>query len=220
MMTCRAVRGQSANGASRTRARLDQARVERDHASVELERARVQRDQSARVIATNAARPQIQHALADAQDAAGQAQYAVAQAGQLSDLGRFARLGERGRTLKAQLAETRDWERQAAERQHRLEQQAAARQAQLDQQRQAWEVGHPGAAQRHQAAQHAYEHAQQRHRTAEQTHDTLLTQSVVNAAVPPGARQWPLRPGEALEPELKRPARGIDRGRDGPSLGL
>jgi len=207
------------------RARLDQARIERDHASAELERARVQRDQSARVIATMPRDPEIQHALADAQDAAGQAQYAAAQAGQLTDqlgdLGRFARLGERGRALKAQLAETRDWERQAAERQHRLEQHAESRQAQLDQRRQAWEAGHPGAPQHHQSAQRAYEQARDRHQAAEQTYDTLLTQSLVNAtAVPsPDARRL-LRPGDALE--LDRPARrpGPERGRDGPSLGF
>jgi len=205
-------------------ARLDQARVERDHASAELEHARTERDRSARVIATLPRDPQIQHALVDAQDAAGQAQYAAAQAGQftdqLGDLGRFARLGERGRALKAQLAETRDRERQAAERQHRLEQDAASRQAQLDRQRQGWEAQHPGAPQRHQSAQRTYEQARDRHQAVEQTYDTLLTQSLVNATAvaSPDARR-PLRPGEALE--LDRPARrpGPDRGRDGPSLG-
>jgi hypothetical protein len=170
--------------------------------------------------------PEIQHALADAQDAAGQAQYAGAQAGQLtdqlSDLGRFARLGERGRALKVQLAETRDWEQRAVERQQRLEQDAESRQARLDQQRQVWDAQHPGACQRHQSAQRAYEQARDQHQAAEQTYDTLLTQSLVNAtAVPsPDARRWPLRPGDAVE--LDRPARrpGPERGRDGPSLGF
>jgi len=206
-------------------ARLDQARVERDHASAELERARVQRDRSARVIATLPRDPQIQHALADAQDAAGQAQYAAAQAGQLTDqlgdLGRFARLGERGRALKAQLAETRDWEQRAAERQQRLEQDAESRQARLAEQRQVWDAQHPGAPQRHQSAQRAYEHARDRHHTAEQTYDMLLTQSLVNAtAVPSPGAQRPLRPGDALE--LDRPARrpGPERGREGPSFGF
>ena len=208
-------------------AALDQARVERDHASAELERARVQRDQAARVIATMPRDPEIQHALADAQDAAGQAQYAGAQAGQLTgqfaDLGRFARLGERGRALKAQLAETRGWERQAAERQQRLVQDAESRQARLAEQRQVWDAQHPGAPQRHQSAQHAYEQARERHQAAEQTHDTLLTQSLVNAtAVPSPDAQRPLRPGEALEHELDPPARrrGPERGREGPSFGL
>ncbi|MEO8969317.1 MAG: MobF family relaxase [Solirubrobacteraceae bacterium] len=206
--------------------RLDQAQVQRDHASAELERARVQRDQTARVIATMPRDPEIQHALADAQDAAGQAQYAGVQAGrltdQLGDLGRFARLGEHGRALKAQLAETRDWERQAAERQQRFEQHAASRQARLDRQRQVWDAQHPGAPQRHQSAQRAYEQARDRHHAAEQTYDIRLAQSLVNAtAVPsPDARRWPLRPGEALE--LDRPARrpGPERGREGPSLGF
>jgi len=208
-------------------AALDQARVERDHASAELERARVQRDQTARVIATMPRDPEIQHALADAQDAAGQAQYAAAQAGQLTgqfaDLGRFARLGERGRALKAQLGETRGWERQAAERQQRLVQDAESRQARLAEQRQVWDAQHPGAPQRHQSAQHAYEQARERHQAAEQTHDTLLTQSLVNAtAVPSPDAQRPLRPGEALEHELDPPARrrGPERGREGPSFGL
>ncbi|MEO8715839.1 MAG: AAA family ATPase, partial [Acetobacteraceae bacterium] len=206
-------------------ARLDQARVERDHASAELERARVQRDQTARVIATMPRDPEIQHALADAQDAAGHAQYAAVQAGQLtdqlSDLGRFARLGEHGRALKAQLAETRDWERQAAERQQRFEQHAESRQARLAEQRQVWDAQHPGAPQRHQSAQHAYEQARDRHHAAEQTYDIRLAQSLVNAtAVPSPDAQRPLRPGEALE--LDRPARrpGPELGREGPSFGF
>jgi len=206
-------------------AALDRARVQRDQAAAQLQHARTERDLAARVIATLPRDPQIQHALADAQDAAGQAQYAAVQAGQLtdqlSDLGRFARLGEHGRTLKAQLAQTRDWERQAAERQHRWEQDAESRQARLDQQRQAWEAQHPGAPQRHHAATRAYDQARDQHQAAEQTYDTLLTQSLVNAtAVPSPDAQRPLRPGDALE--LDRPARrpGPERGRDGPSFGF
>jgi conjugative relaxase-like TrwC/TraI family protein len=205
-------------------AALDQARVERDHASAELERARVQRDQTARVIATMPRDPQIQHTLADARDAAGHAQYAAAQAGQLSgqlgDLGRFARIGEHGRALKAQLAETRDFERQAVERQQRFEQEAESRQVRLAEQRQVWDAQHPGAPQDHQAATRAYEQARDRHQAAEQSYDTLLTQSLVNAtAVPsPATRRWPLRPGDALE--LERPARRPGPERDGPSLGF
>jgi len=209
----------------RERREQQHAREQRDQAAVQLQHARTERDLAARVIATLPRDPEIQHALADAQDAAGQAQYAAVQAGQLtdqlSDLGRFARLGERGRALKAQLAETRGWERQAAERQQRLEQDAESRQARLDQQRQVWDAQHPGAPQRHQSAQRAYEHAHDRHQAAEQTYDTLLTQSLVNAtAVPSPDAQRPLRPGDALE--LDRPARrpGPDRGREGPSFGF
>ncbi len=206
-------------------ARLQDAREQRDQAAAQLQHARTERDLAARVIATMPRDPQIQHTLADARDAAGQAQYAAAQAGQLTDqlgdLGRFQRLGERGRVLKAQLAETRNWERQAVERQHRFEQDAESRQAQLDQQHRVWDAQHPGAPQRHQSAQRAYEHAHDRHQAAEQTYDTLLTQSLVNAtAVPSPGAQRPLRPGEALE--LDRPARrpGPDRSREGPSFGF
>ncbi len=207
------------------RAELDRARVQRDQAAVQLQQARVERDAAARVIATMPLDPQIQYELADAQDAAGQAQYAGALAGQLTDqlgeLGRFARLGERGRALKAQLGETRDWERQVVERQQRLEQDAETRQARVAQQRQVWDVQHPGAPQRHQSAQHAYEQAHERYQAAEQTYDTLLTHRLVNAAVvaSPNA-QRPLRPGDALQ--LERPhgiKRGPYRGREGPSLG-
>jgi conjugative relaxase-like TrwC/TraI family protein len=201
-------------------AALDRARVQRDEAAVQLQQARVQRDAAARVMATLPRDPQIQHALADARYAAGQAQYAAAQReqldGQLAGLGRFARLGERGRTLKAQLATARDRERQAAERQQRGEQQAASRQAQLDQQHRVWDAQHPGAQQRHHAAQRAYAQAQDLHQAAEQTYNARLVTATV---APPGA-QRPLRPGEALE--LDRPARrpGPDRGRGGPSFGF
>ena len=206
-------------------ARLDQARVKRDQAAAQLQHARTERDLAARVIATMPRDPEIQHALADARDAAGQAQYAAVQAGQLtdqlSDLGRFARLGERGRALKAQLGEPRGWDRQAAERQQRFEQDAASRQARLAEQRQVWDAQHPGAPQHHHAATRAYEQARDRHQAAEQTYDILLTQSLVNAtAVPSPDAQRPLRPGDALE--LDRPARrpGPERGREGPSFGF
>ncbi len=169
--------------------------------------------------------PQAQRALADARYAAGQAQSAAAHGQQLDDqlgeLGRLQRLGQQGRTLKAQLAATRDRQRQAAERQQRREQEAAARKTRLDHQRHAWEAQHPGAQQRHHTTQHAYEQAQQRHQTAEQTYDALLTQGLLDAAVPDhDDRRSPPRPGEALEHELDRPARGIERGREGPSLGF
>ncbi|MDQ2759031.1 MAG: hypothetical protein M3Y17_00985 [Actinomycetota bacterium] len=64
-------------------AQLDRARVQRDEAAVQLQHARTERDQAARVMATLPHDPQVQHALADAQDAAWQAKYAAGQAGQL-----------------------------------------------------------------------------------------------------------------------------------------
>ncbi len=205
-------------------AQLDRARVQRDHAAAQLQHARTERDQAARVMATLPHDPQVTHALADAQDAAAQAQYATAQAGQLtdqlSDLGRFARLGERGRTLKAQLAAARDWERQTAERQQHCEQQAESRHAQLDQQRRVWEAQHPGAPQRHHTAQRAYEHAQDRHHAAEQTYEITLAHGLIDATIPPDVRRWPLRPANALEHELERPARRPGPEREGPSLGF
>ncbi|MGI8505550.1 MAG: MobF family relaxase [Solirubrobacteraceae bacterium] len=205
-------------------AQLDRARAECDHAAAQLQQARAERDQAARVMATLPRDPEVQQALADAQYAAGQARHAAAQGEQLTDqlanLG-LARLGERGRTLRAQLTAARDRERQAAERQQRLEQQAEGRQAQLAAQRQAWEIEHPGARQRHQSAQAAYEQAEDRHQVAEQTYDTFSATQLIDAALPPpGVRRWPrpLRPAEALEYEP--PTRGIDRGREGPSLGF
>ncbi|MDQ2897728.1 MAG: hypothetical protein M3Y09_19175, partial [Actinomycetota bacterium] len=205
-------------------AQLDRARVQREEAAAQLQQARVQRDAAARVMATLPHDPEIQHALADVRYAAGQAQYAAAQAGQLSDqlgdLGRFARLGERGRTLKAQLAMARDRERQASERQQRGEQQAASRQAQLDQQHRVWDAQHPGVQDRHHAAQRAYEQAHDRHQAAEQTYDTLLAHGLIDAAVPPSVRRWPLRPGEALEQDQPARRPGPERRREGPSLGL
>ncbi len=206
-------------------AQLQRARVQRDHAAAELQQARTERDQAAGVMATMPRDPHVAHAQADAQYAAGQAHHAFAQgqqlSGQLGDLGRLARLGERGRTLKAQLAVVRDRERQAAERQRRFEQEAAARQAQLDQQRRVWEAQHPGAQQRHHTAQHAYEQAQDRHQAAEQTYEITLTHGLIDATVAaPDTRRWPRRPGDALE--LEPPARrsGPERGRDGPSFGF
>jgi len=210
------------------RARLDRAREQRDQAAAQLQRAREQRDQAARVMALMPRDPEVAHALADAAAAGQRAQYATAHgeqlADQLADLGPLQRLGQRGRVLKAQLAATRDRERQAEERQQRLEQEAQRRQARLEQQRQAWEVGHPGAQERHQEALDAYEQAQDRHQAAEQTYETTRIQGLVSASfLEPGARQWPRRPlgpGDALE--LERPPRrpGPDRGREGPSFGF
>jgi hypothetical protein len=209
----------------RHRVRVDRARQQRDQAAVELDRARVQRDQAARVIATLPHDPELVHALADAQDAAGQAQAAAAQSqqltGQLAELGRFQRLGQPGRELKAQLAVVRDRELKAAARQRRLEQDAQAREAWLDRQRETWELEHPGAQQRHQAALHAYQHAQDRYHAAEQTYDRLIAQDLVNTTFPEPAgaqrRRWP-RPENPPQPEPERP-RGREIEREGPSFG-
>jgi conjugative relaxase-like TrwC/TraI family protein len=208
----------------RHRVRLDRAREQRDQAAAELDRARVQRDQAARVIATLPHDPAVQQVLADAQYVAGEAQAAAAQGqqltGQFAELGRFARLGQPGRTLKAQLAVVRDRELKAAARQRRLEQDAQARDARLDGQRQAWELEHPGAQQRHQTAQHAYQHAQDRYHAAEQTYDSLRTQDLVNATFPEPAvaqRRWP-RPENPPQPEPEHPSRRVIE-REGPSFG-
>ncbi|MGI8713936.1 MAG: MobF family relaxase [Solirubrobacteraceae bacterium] len=208
------------------RAQLQRARDERDQAQVVLAQARTELERSARVIATLPDH-HAQQALTDAVAAGHQAQHAAGQAGQLSDqlaeLGRFTRLGERGRTLKAQLGATRDRERQAVQRQQRFEQEAETRQARLVQQRRVWKVEHPDAVQRHQAATDAYQHAQERYHAAEQTHDALIAHDLIALSFPePAVRRWP-RPGDPPKPELNRPARGIERGpyrgREGPSLG-
>jgi conjugative relaxase-like TrwC/TraI family protein len=208
----------------RHRARLDHARQQRDQAAAELDRARGERDQAARVIATLPHDPELVHALADAQYAAGQAQAAAAQSqqltGRLAELGRFQRLGQPGRELKAQLAVVRDRELKAAERQRRLEQDAQARDAWLDRQRQTWELEHPGAQQRHQTATRAYEQAHEHHQTAEQTYEMLISQDLVNNTFPEPAvaqRRWP-RPENPPQPEPERP-RGREIEREGPSFG-
>jgi conjugative relaxase-like TrwC/TraI family protein len=208
----------------RHRARLDHARQQRDQAAAELDRARGERDQAARVIATLPTDPAVQQVLADAQYAAGQAQAAAAQSqqltGRLAELGRFQRLGQPGRTLKAQLVVVRDRELKAAARQRRLEQDAQAREAWLDRQRQTWELEHPGAQQRHQTAQWTYQHAQDRHRAAEQTYEMLISQDLVNATFPEPAvaqRRWP-RPDNPPQPEPEHPPRRVIE-REGPSFG-
>jgi conjugative relaxase-like TrwC/TraI family protein len=207
------------------RVRLDRARQQRDQAAAELDRARRERDQAARVIATLPTDPAVQHALADAQYVAGEAQAAAAQSqqltGRLAGLGRFQRLGQSGRELKAQLAVVRDRELKAAARQRRLEQDAQVREARLDRQRQAWELEHPGAQQRHQTAQHAYQHAHDRYHAAEQTYDRLRTQDLVNTTFPKPAvaqRRWP-RPDNPPQPEPEHPPRRVIE-REGPSFGL
>jgi hypothetical protein len=206
------------------RVRLDRARQQRDQAAAELDRTRGERDQAARVIATLPHDPELVHALADAQYAAGQAQAAAARGqqltGRLAGLGRFQRLGQPGRTLKAQLVVVRDRELKAAARQRRLEQDAQARDVRLDRQRHAWELEHPGARERHQTAQHAYQHADQRHHAAEQTYDRLRTQDLVNATFPEpagGQRRWP-RPENPPQPEPEHPPRRVIE-REGPSFG-
>jgi conjugative relaxase-like TrwC/TraI family protein len=208
----------------RHRVRLDRARQQRDQAAAALDRARRERDQAARVIATLPHDPELVHVLADAQYAAGEAQAAAAQGqqltGRLAGLGRFQRLGQPGRTLKAQLAVVRDRELKAAERQRRLEQDAQAREARLERQRQTWELEHPGAQQRHQTALHAYQHAYERHHAAEQTYDRLIAQDLVNTTFPEPAgaqRRWP-RPENPPQPEPERP-RGREIEREGPSFG-
>ncbi len=212
--------------ASDQRERLDE---QRDHAQAALAQARTELERAARVISTLPEDHQAQQALTDAVAAGHQAQHAAAQAEQLADqlagLGRFARFGERGRTLRAQLGMVRDRERQALERQQRFEQDAQTRHARLVEQRQVWEAEHPGGRERHQAATDAYQHAQERHHAAEQTHDALIAHDLVAASFPdPGARRWPQRPDDPPKPELHRPARGIERGpyrgREGPSLDL
>jgi conjugative relaxase-like TrwC/TraI family protein len=208
----------------RHRARLDRARQQRDQAAAELDRARGERDQAARVIATLPTDPAVQQVLADAQYVAGEAQAAAAQSqqltGRLAELGRFQRLGQPGRTLKAQLAVVRDRELKAAARQRRLEEDAERRDARLDRQRQTWELEHPGAQQRHQTTQRTYQQAQDRHQIAEQTYDRLRTQDLVNTTFPDPAgapRRWP-RPENPPQPEPERP-RGREIEREGPSFG-
>ncbi|MDQ2896699.1 MAG: hypothetical protein M3Y09_13815, partial [Actinomycetota bacterium] len=175
----------------------EQARVRRERAHAELERSRVELDQvraklreAAAVMSTQPHDQRVTHAHADAQHAGQQAQWAAARGEQLAaeqaKLGRLARLGERGRALKTQIAADRDRERAALTAQQHHRQEADTRQVELDQRRRAWDNRHPGALERHQAAEQAHKLAQQASEAAE----LAATGELLAATRPaPGARR-------------------------------
>ena len=248
---------QAASPAPSERDQRDQARVWREQAHAELEqirvefdRARVRLREAAAVMATQPGDQRVAFALADAQHAGEQAQQAAARGEQLTieraQLGRLARLGERGRTLRAQITAERDREHAALTAQHRWRQEADTRQVELDQRLRAWDARHPGALGRHQAAERAHELAQQAHQAAE----LAATRELLAAIRPPlgawqrlralqqekarlqalGTRADPARlaqiraelgrlaPSVSEEPSWGQPGRRIGPERSGPTL--
>ncbi len=159
----------SAREATR-RGELAQARSERDQARAELEQARVTRTETAAVLAGEPCDQRAELARASAERRAQDVRLAQARgeqlAGELAGVGRLARLGERGRTLKTQIAAASKRERDALAEQRSFSEQADAREATLRGQRREWDARHPGAHERHHDAEAAHELAEARHQQA------------------------------------------------------
>jgi len=217
---------------------LDQARAQRDRAlaeleqaGVRLEQARVKQREAAAMIATQPHDQRAQRAHADAQRAGEQAQWAATRREQLTNerarLGRLVRLGEHGRSLRAQLAAARERERAALAEQHRYSQEANARESELGEQRREWEARHPGARERHQVAEREHQLAEQAHQTAQQHYEIAEIANVrALHAVSYPARLTPGRaePGQ-LTPGSFTPSRaqlerypGLGPERHGPTI--
>jgi len=201
----------------REREQYDQACVERDQALAELEQvrvwlehARLQRDQTAAVMDGEPRDQRVALAYADAQRAGERARHAAARGEQLererAEIGRLARLGERGRSLRAQLGVQRGWERDALAEQHRYSAEADAREVKLHEPRREWEARHPGARERHHAAEREHQLAEQAHQAAQQAYEIANTRAVHAVSYP--ARLVPGRaePGQ-LTPGLSQATR-------------
>jgi len=209
------------------RAQRDQALAELEQARVRLEQARVERCAAAAVMATEPRDHRAEYARGQAELAGDLARLAAARGEQLeserAELGRLARLGERGRTLKAQLAVERTRERAGLAEQHRYSQEADAREVKLGEQRREWEARHPGARERHHAAEREHQLAEQDHQAAEQRYETADTRATIAVAFParfvPGrAERQPLtlRGSEAFRVGPRLPGFGPER--HGPTI--
>jgi len=210
------------------RARLEQARARLEQARVWLEQARVQRLEAAAVMANEPRDQRAEHARGQAEVAGELARLAAGHGerlqGERADLGRLARLGERGRALKTQLAVERARERAALAEQHRYSQEADVRELELYERRREWEARHPGARERHHAAQREHQLAEQAHQTAQQHYEIAEIANVraVHAVSYP-ARLTPGRaePGQ-LTPGVSQATRLWPRGpgheRSGPTI--
>jgi len=233
----------------RARAQRDQAHAELEQARTRLEQAGAQRRETAAVMASQ---PRDQHAEhARGAELAGElARLAAARseqlAAELASMGRLARLGEHGRALKTQLAAERVRERDALADQRRRSEEADARELELGEQLREWEARHPGARERHHAAERAVIHAEQAHQAAE----LAATRELLAATRPPlgawqrlralqqekarlqalGTRADPARlaqiraelgrlaPSVSEEPSWGQPGRRIGPERSGPTL--
>jgi len=199
------------------RAQVKQALAERDQARARLDQARVQRRETAAVIATQPADQRVELARADAQRAGEQAQRAVLRAeqlnGELGDVGRVARLGQRGRSLRGQISAARGRERVALVDQRRHSQEADALQAELDHAQRAWQARHPGARDRHQAAEREHQVAEQAHQAAEQAYEIAVTHELLAASRPPPGAQPRLQQLRQEHARLKALGQQADQAR-------
>jgi len=172
----------------------DQARAELDQARVRLEQARVEWREAAAVMASEPRDQRVEHARDHAELMGELARLAAARGEQLegerAGLGRLARLGEHGRTLKTQLAVERTRERDALVEQRRHSQEADVREAELDERRRQWEARHPGLRERHHVAEREHQLAEQAHQAAGRRHDIANARAVLAVNRPsPGAQQ-------------------------------
>ncbi len=167
---------------------LDQARAERDQARALLEQTRKARAETAAVLASEPRDQQAQYARESAQRCGDDARTAQRRAEQLADelapLGRLARLGDRGRALKAQIAAQRDRERQALAVHHSLTQNAEQLEAALRERHDEWDARHPGAHERHQEAECAHQLAEQRHQMAEDRYAATRARELARQSFP------------------------------------
>jgi len=209
------------------RAQRDQALAELDQARVRLEQARVEWREAAAVMATEPRDHRAEHARGQAElegdlagDAAGRGEQLESER---AELGRLARLGEHGRTLKAQLAAERTRERDALAEQHRYSQEADARESELGEQRREWEARHPGARERHQVAEREHQLAEHAHQAAKQRYEIADTRAQHAISFParlvPGraeAQPLTLRGSEAFRVGPRLPGFGPER--HGPTI--
>jgi len=211
------------------RAQRDQAQAELDQARVWLEQARVERREAAAVMATEPHDQRVGLAQADAQRAGEQAQWAATRGEQLTNeragLGRLARLGEHGRSLRTQLAAVRERERAALAEQSRYSREADAREAELDERRREWEARHPGAREAHRVAEREHQLAEQAHQAAEQRYEIAdkragLAVTFPTRLIPGRAELGQLTPGRftPTRAQLERYP-GLGPERHGPTIG-
>jgi len=191
--TAASARADAPRPRDQARAQVQQALAGRDQARARLEQTLVKRRETAAVIATQPADPRVEAARSSAQRAGEQAQRAVLRAEQLKrelgDVGRVARLGKAGRSLRGQLTAARDRERDALAEQHARSREADAGQAELDHAQRAWQARHPGARERAHAAEREHQVAEQAHQAAEQAYEIAVTHELLAASrPPPGAR--------------------------------
>jgi len=201
----------------REREQRDQAQAELDQARARLERARVERREAAAVMATEPRDQRVQRAHADAKCAGEQAQWAATRGEQFTNerarLGRLVRLGEHGRSLRAQLAAARERERDALAEQSRYSREADAREAELDERQREWEARHPRARDRHHDAEREHQLAEQAHQAAEQHYEFANIRALLAVTRPPPGAQQRLKALRQEQARLKALGQDADPAR-------